>query len=89
MPWFLKQGHAKRHTPGLNVQIGALNSSWVLDETTEEGRLFHTGIVLGKNEFFRASLISMVSGIWCNEIREMPWFLKQGHAKTHTSGRKV
>ena len=28
----------------------------VLDETTEEGRLFHIGIVLGKKEFFRASL---------------------------------
>ena len=34
----------------------ALNSSMVLDETTEEGRLFHIGIVLGKKEFFRASL---------------------------------
>ena len=34
----------------------ALNSSGVFDETTEEGRLFQTGIVLGKNEFFRASL---------------------------------
>ena len=28
----------------------------VLDETTEEGRLFHIGIVLGKKEFFSASL---------------------------------
>ena len=28
----------------------------VLDETTEEGRLFHMGIVLGKKEFFSASL---------------------------------
>ena len=28
----------------------------VLDETTEEERLFQTGIVLGKNEFFRESL---------------------------------
>ena len=28
----------------------------VLDGTTEEGRLFQTGIVLGKKEFFRASL---------------------------------
>ena len=28
----------------------------VLDETTEEGKLFQTEIVLGKNEFFRASL---------------------------------
>ena len=58
-----KQRHAKTHTAGLNVQIRALNSSWALDETTEEGRLFHTGIVIGKNEFFRASLISMVSGV--------------------------
>ena len=33
-----------------------LNSSGVLDETTEKGRLFQTGIVLEKNEFFRASL---------------------------------
>ena len=40
----------------------ALNSSGVLDETTEEGRLFQTGIVLGKNEFFRAS-ICKVSGV--------------------------
>ena len=30
----------------------SLNSSGVLDEVTEEGRLFQTGIVLGKNEFF-------------------------------------
>ena len=35
----------------------ALNSSGVLDETTEGGRLFHTGIVLGKSEFFRASQV--------------------------------
>ena len=40
----------------------ALNFSGVLDETTE-GRLFQTGIVLGKNEFFRASTISKVSGV--------------------------
>ena len=30
----------------------------VLDRTTEEGRLFQTGIVLGKKEFFRASLLA-------------------------------
>ena len=34
-PWFL---------------IRALNSSVVLDATTEEGRLFHNGIVLRKSE---------------------------------------
>ena len=33
--------------------IRAINSSVVLDETNEEGEI---GIVLGKNEFFRASL---------------------------------
>ena len=37
----------------------ALNSSGVLDETTEEGRLFQSGIVMGKNEFFRASLFKV------------------------------
>ena len=35
-------------------QICRVNS--ILDRTTEEGRLFQTGIVLGKKEYFRASL---------------------------------
>ena len=38
------------------LKIEALNSSMVLYETTEEGKLFHTRIVLEKKEFFRASL---------------------------------
>ena len=54
-----EQRHAKTHTSGPYVYIRALNSSGVLYETAEEGRLFHTGIVLGKNEFFRASLLAM------------------------------
>ena len=49
-------------------------SSGVFDEITEEGRLFQTGIVLGKNEFFRASLFIYKQGIWCTEVREMPWY---------------
>ena len=36
----------------------ALNFLGVLDETTELGRLFHTGLVLGKNEFLRATLLA-------------------------------
>ena len=34
----------------LGLQFKALNSSMVLDETTEEGRLLQTGIVLGKKK---------------------------------------
>ena len=37
----------------LGPHIRVLKTS---DETAEIGRLFHTGIVLGNNEFFRASL---------------------------------
>ena len=48
-----RQRHTKTYTSG---PLRALNSSMVLDATTEEGRLLHNGIVLGKNEFFRASL---------------------------------
>ena len=45
----------------------ALNSSAVFDETTEEGRLFHKGIVLGKKkEFFRPYILCIVN-------HEMPW----------------
>ena len=51
----IDERHTKTHTSGPMIQIEALNSSIVLDETTEEGRLFQTGKVQGK-EFFRASL---------------------------------
>ena len=44
------------HASGPMILTEALNSSMVLDRTTEEGRLFQTRIVLGKKEFFRASL---------------------------------
>ena len=61
--WYLCLQHVdiderdnKTHDSGPMIKKEALNSSVVLDETTEEGRLLQTGIVLGKNEFFRASL---------------------------------
>ena len=49
----------------------ALNSSAVCDETTEEGRLFHKGIVLGKKNssehHFRPCILCIVN-------YEMPWY---------------
>ena len=36
-----------KHTP-LDIGMRAFNFSGVLDETTEEGRLFHIGIYLGE-----------------------------------------
>ena len=50
----------------------ALNSSAVFEETTEEGRLFQKGIVLGKKEFFRASLYRPY--ILCIVNHEIPWY---------------
>ena len=41
---------------GTITKISPLNSLVVLEETTEEGRLFHNGIFSGKKEFLRASL---------------------------------
>ena len=43
-----------------------LNSSGVLDETTEEGRIFQTGIVLGKNEFLRS--YSYIFACWAADL---------------------
>ena len=49
----------------------ALNSSAVFDETTEEGRLFHKGIVLGKKNssehHYRPCILCIVN-------YEMPWY---------------
>ena len=55
-PFNYLQEADQRHTYGPMVLMRALNSSGVLDETTEEGRLFHIGIFLGKKEFFGTSL---------------------------------
>ena len=55
-PFNYLQEADQRHTYGPVVLMRALNSSGVLDETTEEGRLFHIRIFLGKKEFFRTSL---------------------------------
>ena len=55
--WAIKTIYNKQNayhwTLCLNKSLKLLR---VLDETAEEGRLFHTKIVLGENEFFRASL---------------------------------
>ena len=37
----------------------------VLDETTEEGRIFHIGIVLGKKDFFQSITISKIPNLYC------------------------
>ena len=54
-----KHRNTKMYTSEPLIQIRALNSSAVFDATPEEGRLFHKGIVLGKKEFFRASLLAI------------------------------
>ena len=46
----------------------ALNSSAVCDETTEEGRLFHKGIVLGEKRI-RQSIT-----IFCIVNYKIPWY---------------
>ena len=38
--------------------MSPLNSSVVLEETTKEGRLIHSGIVLGKKEFLHTAIQS-------------------------------
>ena len=50
----------------------ALNSSVVFDETTEEGRLFHKGIVLGEKK--NSSEHQCRPYILCNVNHEMPWY---------------
>ena len=50
----------------------ALNSSVVLDATTEEGRLFHSGIVLGK---VNSSGHHYRTCILCTVNHEMPWYI--------------
>ena len=40
-----------------------IDSSGVLDETTEEGRIFHNGIVLGNKDFFQGITISKISSV--------------------------
>ena len=47
-----KQRHTKMHTSGPIIKIRALNSSVVLEEPIEEGRLFHRETVLGKKRNF-------------------------------------
>ena len=44
---------------------------WVLDETTEVGRLYHIGIVLGKKNF---SVHHYKQNTLCTVIRVMPLF---------------
>ena len=46
----------------------ALNSSGVFDETTEEGRLFQTGIVLGKNEYGHGGHLGHVTSIMSSDF---------------------
>ena len=56
----IDQTHTKTHASGPIIQIKALNSPIVLNETTEEGRLFLIEIVPGKSEFFRSSLYRQI-----------------------------
>ena len=54
----------------------ALNSSAVFDETTEEGRLFHKGIVLGGKRILQRISFQYRTNILCivNYESEMPWY---------------
>ena len=66
--WAIKTIYNKLNRCMLNL---SLNSSMVLDENTEEGRLFHIGIVLGKKNF---SVHHYKQNTQCTVIRVMSVF---------------